>query len=427
VAIDVETNGGTQKVDLRNDTAVARGPMSVAILAATQASGGAVTVNLFNTIAIGGTGPNAADVEAATPIGGTATINTNHSDYATAVENGPGAAVNTSLTDRHVPPALDPTTFRETAASSSTIGKGAVDPNSGPLDFEGDLRSIGGQTDIGADQYVAAPPAISDVAGAGADGHATITATIDTEGAAASYSVSYGSTASYGLQSATFSLPASETPQPVSIPLDGLTPGASYHFAVKATTSAGTSASPDTTFTGTVTPPALGAGAGSAAGPGAGTAGAPGAASGVPPQVSALVFSRSAFAAGSWAGAAAAAQRRRAPIGTWISYTDSQPATTTLTVARRTSGTVVRGGRCVAVRGRHRVAGAARRCWLYAPVGAITHLDQAGRNRVPFTGWIAGHKLRAGAYRMSAVPVNARHQRGRARVRSFTIIARGCR
>ena len=81
----------------RNDTLLATASTGTAIKVATQVAGGSVTVNLLNTIAQGG--PAGADILATTLATGTATVNTNHSDYTTVTPSGPGAAINTSVTD----------------------------------------------------------------------------------------------------------------------------------------------------------------------------------------------------------------------------------------------------------------------------------------------------------------------------------------
>jgi hypothetical protein len=410
-AIDAETNGGSQVIDLRNDTALAPVSKGVAIQAATQQAGGSVTINLFNTIARGGPDNLSSDLRASTLGNGTATINSNHSNWAKAVPSGAGAAINGSVTDQHVAPVLVPGTYREGPKSTATIGKGYVDPGNGQSDFEGDLRAAGGATDIGADQFVAAP-AVTDVAGSGLDGHATITATIDTKGSPTRYSVIYGATTAYGSQSQTFSLAPAASTQTVSVPLSGLTPGATYHFALVASNNGGAAAHSDQTFTGSVTPPP-----GGSAGPsGAGTGGV--SRSAQAPQLGALVFSHSVFAvAGARPGAADIARRGRAPIGARITYTDTQAATTTFTISRRVAG-FVSHGRCVTTR----VKAGSRRCSTYVTVGFFKHRDRAGTNRFTFTGRMSGRTLRPGRYRMTAVPVNAAGKHGRARAHAFRIV-----
>ena len=406
-AVDVETNGGSESLQLSNDTLLATASTGTAIKVATQAAGGSVTVNLLNTIAQGG--PAGADILATTLATGTATVNTNHSEYTNVTPSGPGAAINTSITDQHTPPVFVPGSYREAATSVSTIGKGAVDPDNGPFDLDGDLRTTGGVTDIGADQYVT-PPSVTALAGSSDDGHGTLTATVDTHGSPTNYLVHYGPTPAYGSASAALSLPASASPAAVSIPLTGLTAGATYHFAITATNSAGTTTTADATFTDIVTPPPP------SRPPSGGGTDHP-----IAPQDSALSFTHSYFAARR-VRTTIGARRTRTPFGTLITYTDSQAATTTLTVQRRVRGALHRG-RCTAVRaGSH----GGRRCWRYVNVGTVTHRDRVGQNRVGFTGSVRGRALSAGHYRMTAVPVSARGLRGRPHTHAFTVVPVRC-
>jgi hypothetical protein len=121
-AVDAETNGGSESLQLSNDTLLATASTGIALKVATQVTGGSVTVNVVNTIARGG--PAGADIVATTLATGT---------------------------DQHTPPVFVPGSCREGATSVSTIGKGAVDPHNGLFDLDGDLRTTGGATDIGAD------------------------------------------------------------------------------------------------------------------------------------------------------------------------------------------------------------------------------------------------------------------------------------
>ncbi|MGZ6616990.1 MAG: hypothetical protein ACXVFQ_21510 [Solirubrobacteraceae bacterium] len=401
-ALDAETNGGSESLELRNDTVVSTAASGIAIKVGTQATGGTVMVNVFNTIAQGG--PAGADIFATTLATGTATVNTNHSEYTKVTPSGPGAAINTSVTDQHTPPVFVPGSYREAATSASTIGKGAVDPDNGPFDFDGDLRVTGSVTDIGADQYVT-PPSVTALAGSSHDGHGTVTATVDTHGSPTNYLVSYGPTPAYGSASATLSLPASGSPEAVSIPLTGLTPGATYHVALTATNSAGATSTVDASFTDTVTPA-----------PPTGTSSGGGTKHLIAPQDSALSFSHSSFAA---RRTRTTLRSTRTPFGTLITYTDSQAATSMLTVQRRMRG-ALRRGRCTAMGAGSHIG---RRCWRYVNVGTVTHRDRAGQNRVAFTGAVRGHALSAGHYRMTAVPVGARGMRGRPHTHAFTVVS----
>jgi hypothetical protein len=86
-------------------------------------------------------------------------------------------------------------------------------------------------------------------------------------------------------------------------------------------------------------------------------------------------------------------------IGTEISYIDSQAATTTFTVQKKT-------GR----RGR------------YVKVGSFKRRDVAGHNRFRFTGRVNGHKLRSGRYRLKAIALGPLGKPGRASFTTFRVV-----
>jgi len=77
---------------------------------------------------------------------------------------------------------------------------------------------------------------------------ASLNATINPKGKATTYAVQYGPTTSYGLQSATVSAGSGTTSIAVHVTLSGLLSGTTYHYRVIATSSDGTTASPDATF-----------------------------------------------------------------------------------------------------------------------------------------------------------------------------------
>jgi len=95
----------------------------------------------------------------------------------------------------------------------------------------------------------------------------------------------------------------------------------------------------------------------------------------------------------------AAATKRRKP-GAVVSYVGTQPATTTFTVQRPAAGRV-RGRSCVKPT-RHNLRH--RRCTRWLSVGSFSHADVVGLNRFRFTGRIRGRKLKAGRYRLRAIP-----------------------
>jgi len=92
----------------------------------------------------------------------------------------------------------------------------------------------------------------------------------------------------------------------------------------------------------------------------------------------------------------------RAP-GALVSYTGSQPATTTFTVEHAVQGRL-RGRNCVPRNRRNR---GARPCTLLVKVGSFKHKDPAGRVRFRFTGRLGHRTLRPGNYRLDAEPHSA--------------------
>jgi phosphodiesterase/alkaline phosphatase D-like protein len=84
---------------------------------------------------------------------------------------------------------------------------------------------------------------------------ATITGSVTSNGAATTYSFEYGPTTSYGSQTATRNAGPRAASVSVSANVWGLSPGTTYHYALVATNSAGTTTGSDETFT-TFSPPA---------------------------------------------------------------------------------------------------------------------------------------------------------------------------
>jgi hypothetical protein len=294
---------------------------------------------------------------------------------------------------------FQPGTYREAVGSTATIGKGFSDPLNGAFDFDGDLRTINGVTDIGADQFVLAP-AIAGVSGAGVGEHATVNATINPNGSPTSYSVVYGTTPGYGGSSSTFTLAATATAQPVAVSLGGLRPGTTYHYAVVATNNAGSTMSADQSFATVLVSGTIGT-------------------SGVPPvlpAVGAVTLSPSSFPAAPRGPSVLAAKRR---YGTKVSYTLNEAADVRFTVAQFQSGREAKGGRCVTSTRANRRA---RRCTRRVTLpGSFTRAGTAGANSFRFTGRLRGRKLRRGRYQLVATP-SAGGKAGRAARASFRII-----
>ena len=110
---------------------------------------------------------------------------------------------------------------------------------------------------VGAAGAQAADPPLADTGAAKDVGQtqATLTAKVDPRGSATTVRFDVGTTTSYGLQSTSKDAGAGTGEVTVEIPVQGLTPGTTYHFRVVATSAGGTAQGADATFT-TVTPPA---------------------------------------------------------------------------------------------------------------------------------------------------------------------------
>ena len=85
-----------------------------------------------------------------------------------------------------------------------------------------------------------APPAVTTGAAQSVDRTAaTLTATVDPNGAETTYRFQYGTSTSYGLVTAEATVPAGDAPVPVSVRITGLTESTTYHYRVTATNAAG--------------------------------------------------------------------------------------------------------------------------------------------------------------------------------------------
>ena len=93
------------------------------------------------------------------------------------------------------------------------------------------------------------PPAVTTAAASSVTRTtATITGTVDANGAATGYEVEYGTTASYGLRSSRRDAGAGTAPVSITVPLTGLTANTTYHFRLVATNAAGIRRSADRAF-----------------------------------------------------------------------------------------------------------------------------------------------------------------------------------
>ncbi|HEY2215941.1 MAG TPA: choice-of-anchor Q domain-containing protein, partial [Solirubrobacteraceae bacterium] len=116
------------------------------------------------------------------------------------------------------------------------------------------------------------------------------------------------------------------------------------------------------------------------------------------PTLGRLTISPGTFAAAS--SGSSIVKSARATRGATVSYSDSQAATTSFTVVRVRHGVRLHG-RCVATKAPSR---GAKKCTRTVTIGGFAHIDRAGNDSFRFSGRVAGHALRAGAYRLEAIP-----------------------
>jgi hypothetical protein len=81
------------------------------------------------------------------------------------------------------------------------------------------------------------------------DTSATLTGTVNPKGSQTSFKFEYGTTKTYGSNTGLVGAGAGNTNSPVTANLTGLKPSTTYHYRLDATNAAGTSMSPDKTFT----------------------------------------------------------------------------------------------------------------------------------------------------------------------------------
>jgi hypothetical protein len=233
-AVTTAADTGTAQGDLHNVTAWSEdGPG----LTATAGPAASAAVDVKNTIVHGETN----DVTATAGTGGTARVTFDHSNFARTATGGPGTAAITAPDangNQSEPPQL--TTdgwFRQlTRPWSPTLDAGVADPRAGDLDVTGGPRTIRGATDIGATEAAQAPTVVVGPVTDITETAATINATINPNGNPRTF---YGVMYETGGQQHFYVVPQILappspwlTPVPISVRLNGLTPGSPYHYVV---------------------------------------------------------------------------------------------------------------------------------------------------------------------------------------------------
>lgn len=141
--------GGTTTLNFRNDTLIGTGGSNG--VAISMSGGGTNDFNFTNVIARGSGGVT-TDTWAQGSGGSTLRLTFDHSNYATRTDSGSTTTAPGSATNQASAALLGPD-FRE-LAGSPTVAAGLTSAANGPVDLDGDPRSIGGLTDIGADELV---------------------------------------------------------------------------------------------------------------------------------------------------------------------------------------------------------------------------------------------------------------------------------
>lgn len=132
------------------------------------------------------------------------------------------------------------------------------------------------------------------------------------------------------------------------------------------------------------------------------------------PVLSGFKLSPKSFAAAKTGPSAVAA----AAVGTKVSYSLSEPATTKFTVQRRKRG-VKKHGHCVAGKARR----GQKRCTRWVAVkGSFKVPSGAGAHSFRFMGRLSGKALKRGRYRLAAVATDPSGNRAKPKRRAFKIV-----
>jgi hypothetical protein len=239
----------------RNVTAVAEAQAGTAIDAYAHGASANANITLTNVIARGG--PTGGGLAIRTDSSGAhATITATHTNFANYWTSGTNWQYVDGGGNQGIPPKfVNPAdrNYRQ-AAGSPTIDAGLNDPFSGPFDIDGEPRQVG-TTDIGADELVVAPAATTGPASSVTDHSAVLSGSVNPNGASTSYRFEYGPTTAYGSSTPAVGAGSGTGAVTAGTTLSGLSPAATYHYRLVATSVGGTSTGADQTFT-TGTPPA---------------------------------------------------------------------------------------------------------------------------------------------------------------------------
>jgi hypothetical protein len=134
------------------------------------------------------------------------------------------------------------------------------------------------------------------------------------------------------------------------------------------------------------------------------------------PALGALNFSSTVFRAANFGASTA---KKKAPVGTKVSFSLSEASSVKFTVQRKTKGRKV-GHKCKTKTHSNRKKKA---CTLYKSVkGSFTIKGKAGKNTFTFTGRVGGKSLRPGSYRLNGTATDPSKNASVPKRKGFTIV-----
>jgi hypothetical protein len=408
--VGIDIGGGSVSAgnaDVRNVTTVETGTGSGGVgLRADNVGPGLVSVTAENVIASGTQGGFGAT--ALSP-GSTASLASDHSNFnGSPVTLGAG---NATVSNTH--PVSGAPLLKDMAhgdfhelPGSPTIDAGVDSVSNGANDPDGNLRTIGSATDVGAYEYAPPPSVTTLTPSSTAQTTATLTGSVNPNGAPTNVSFVLDSGPGTPQTVSTSSLTASASTQPVSQTVSGLTPGSTYTYHVHASNSGGPADGGEVTFTTpTAAPPPGGGGGG-----------------GVPPapRLTKVSLSHRRFRVGRSATAvAAAAAHKKAPAGTSFRFTLNTAATLKIVITHVAPGRRSHG-RCVKP---SRKLAHAKRCRRKLTDGTLTRHPASGQDRVPFSGRIGRKPLPPGRYTAALTAIGPGGRSATVKL-SFTVVRR---
>lgn len=255
-AIQTQANLAAATMIFRNVTAVSSGAFSTGILL--QAfSGHALNALLVNTIAQGVSTGLSVMTDSSASVSSVAHIS--YSDIPTRTTSGTGVTIDDqghNLTAAATFANLAGGDLHE-LASSVTVNNGVDDAANGTVDLDGNPRSLGPATDIGAYEFPEAPTATTSAATSVHTTDAQLSAQVNPQGLPTTVSFQYGTSSAYGASTTAQSVGSGRSSQAISAALSGLAPMTTVHYRVVAVNAAGSTFGADMTFTTSAPPAAL--------------------------------------------------------------------------------------------------------------------------------------------------------------------------